>query len=152
MPDQATRTQPHPRRRLLLLALIALVLWIIGITLFVLTNRSAVPYLKYQLTSRVPLFATATPTAQPTATPAPAPTLIPCTPTPTQPCAAPTATPTPGTPTGSIFPSFPPLNTTDMIGFVASVISIVGAIPPTARFFVHASRLVRRTRRPPMAT
>lgn len=142
MPNQATRAQLYSRRRLMVLGLIALLLWVVGIALFLLTNRSVVPYLQYQLTSHVPLFSTPTPTA--------APTVVSCTPTPSQPCAAPTATPTA---TGLLFTSFPPLALGDVVGFTASVISIVGAIPPTARFFVHVGRSVRRrSQKAPKAT
>ena len=137
MPSQTTQTKP--RRRLLTLGLIALLLWIVGIVLFLLTNRTVLPNLTYQVTSR---FTAPTPTAIATATVAP--TAIPCTPTPTQPCIA--ATPTPGAP-GLSFPPLPTVGVVDAVGFAASMISIVGAIPPTTRFFLHAARLIRRPRK-----
>lgn len=65
MPNQATSAKPRPRRRLIVLGLIALSLWVVGIVLFLLT-------------SHVPLFSTPTPMALPTATAAP--TSAPCTP------------------------------------------------------------------------
>lgn len=139
MPSQTT--QAKPRRRLLTLGLIALLLWIVGIVLFLLTNQRVVPVLISQVSK---------PTAAPTATPIVEPTAIPCTPTPTQPCVA--ATPTPGSygldwpPT---FPGFTQPGVTDFVGFAASVISIVGAIPPTTRFFLRAARLIRRPRKLP---
>jgi hypothetical protein len=143
MPDQATNARPRPRRRLLWLGLIALMFWIVGIALFLLTNDRVVPYLQYQVTSRVPLFSTPTPTALPTATAAP--TSVPCTPTPTQPCAVPTPTPPPSSGVIGLPPLIPgPLNLADIVGFSASVISIIGAIPPTVRFFLYATRFVRR--------
>ncbi len=150
MPDQAKSAQPHSRRRVIVLGLIALLLWIVGITLFLLTNHSVVPYLQSQLTSHVPLFSAPTPTALPTATAAPTSTSVPCTPTPTQPCAAPTATPGAA---GVMFPPLPSLAIGDVVGFTASMISIVGAIPPTARFFVYVGRSMRqRSQKPPQAT
>lgn len=136
MPSQTTPAQP--RRRLLTLGLIALLLWIVGIVLFLLTNQSVLPNLTYQVTSR---FSAPTPTAIATATVAP--TAIPCTPTPSQPCVA--ATPAPGA--GLSFPSLPTVGVVDAVGFAASMISIVGAIPPTTRFFLHAARLIRRPRK-----
>lgn len=143
MPNQATSAKPRPRRRLIVLGLIALSLWVVGIVLFLLTNHGVVPYLQYQLASHVPLFATPTPTALPTATAAP--TSTPCTPTPTQPCAAPTATP--GAGVGIMFSPLPSLALGDVVGFTASMISIVGAIPPTARFFMYVGRSMRRRSR-----
>ena len=131
-----------------MLGLIALSLWVVGIVLFLLTNHGVVPYLQYQLASRVPLFATPTPTALTTATAAP--TSVPCTPTPSQPCAAPTATPGAA---GVMFPPLPSLAIGDVVGFTASMISIIGAIPPTARFFVYVGRSMRqRSQKPPQAT
>lgn len=147
MPNQAPSAKPQPRRRLIVLGLIALSLWVVGIVLFLLTNHGVVPYLQSQLTSHVPLFSTPTPTALPTVTAAP--TSVPCTPTPSQPCAAPTATP--GV-VGVMFPPLPSLAIGDVVGFTASIISIVGAIPPTARFFVYVGRSVRRrSQKPPTA-
>ena len=137
MPSQTTPAQP--RRRLLTLGLIALLLWIVGIVLFLLTNQSVLPNLTYQVTSR---FSAPTPT--PIATATAAPTAIPCTPTPTQPCVA--ATPTPAA-TGLPFLALPSVNAADFVGFAASMISIVGAIPPTTRFLLHAARLIRRPRK-----
>ena len=133
MSDKTPRATSPSRRRLVLLGLIALLLWIVGITLFLLTNHSVLPYLQYQVTSRVPQPATATTIPQPTATQ--------CVATADQPCVAPTATPAPA---GTPLTILPAVNTSDAVGFAASVISIIGAIPPTFRFFRRASRVVRR--------